>query len=185
MRKWILRSALALGLVVLAAGIAGWRASKRFEPYVREQTVSYLESRFGTGVELGSLHVSVRFLSWHPRAARLHVSGTGLKLPNRGRPDLPPLIAATKFRLETELGALWDAPRHIREVRLEKLEINVPPREKRAPPARPPGTVEVGRAAAPPVIVDAIHADGIDLRIYPADPAKLPRLCEVHALTLK
>jgi len=50
MRKWIVRGAIALGLVVLAAGIAGWRASKRFEPFVREQVVSYLENRFGTGV---------------------------------------------------------------------------------------------------------------------------------------
>ena len=35
------------------------------------------------------------------------------------------------------------------------------------------------------MIVDTIHADGIDLRIYPSDPAKLPRLFEVHSLTLK
>ena len=149
MRKWILRGAIVLGVVVLAAGIAGWRASKRFEPYVREQAVSYLENRFGTGVELGSLHVSVRFLSWHPRAARLHVSGTGLRLPNRGRPDLPPLITATKFRLETELGALWEAPRHIREVRLEKLEINVPPREKHEDAAAARNSGSRARGPAP------------------------------------
>src|SRR4051794_18285906 len=104
MRKWVVRGAIALGLVVLLTGIAGWVVSRRFQPYVREQAIQYLEGRFGTGVELGSLHVSVRFLSWHPRAARLRVSGEGLKLPSPGRPDLPPLIAAAKFRVDTELG---------------------------------------------------------------------------------
>src|ERR1043165_2348343 len=119
MRKWVLRGAIALGFVVLGLSIAGWVAARRFQPYVREQAIHYLEDRFGTGVELTSLHVSVSFLSiWHLHAARLRVSGDGLKLPYRDHPDLPPLITAGKFRLETELGALRASPRHIHELRL-------------------------------------------------------------------
>jgi hypothetical protein len=184
MRKWAVRGAIALALVVLVLATAGWIAARRFQPYVREQSVQYLESRFGTGVELGSLHVAVSFLSpWHPRTAKLRVSGDHLKLPYRDRPDLPPLIVAGKFRVDTELGALWDSPRHIRDIRLESLEINVPPRQPHA--ASAPQTTAPAAPAPPAVIVDTIHADGIELRIFPADPAKPARIFEIHALTLK
>lgn len=184
MRKWLVRCAIALALLVLILGIAGWQAARRFEPYIREQAVSYLEGRFGTGVELGSLKVSVRFLSaWRPKKARLVMSGAQLKLPARDRPDLPPLIAASSFSVQTELGAIWEAPRRIHDVRLHGLEINVPPREPRK---RPVGPRQEGLPPGqPPVVVDTIHADGINLRIFPADPAKLPRVFEIHHLTLK
>src|SRR5215469_3250586 len=117
MRKWLIGGGIALALLLAALGTAGWIASRRFEPYIREQALAYLQSRFGDGVELGALHVQVAFLSpWHPRAAHVRISGEGLKLP---------LIAVGKFRVETELGALWDSPRRIREVRLGQLTIDV------------------------------------------------------------
>ena len=134
MRRWVLRGAIALAFLGLGLATAGWIAARRFQPYVREQAIGYLQDHFGTGVELRSLHVGVSFLSpWHPRRARLRISGDGLKLPDRDRPDLPPLITAGKFRVETELGALWDSPRRIHDVRLDDLEINVPPRQPSAP----------------------------------------------------
>src|SRR5690348_11243650 len=99
MRKWLLGGGIALSLLVAALAAAGFAAARRFQPYVRAQAIEYLQSRFGSGVELGALHVKVIFLSpWHPRAARLRVSGDGLKLP--------PLVTVGKFRMETELGAL-------------------------------------------------------------------------------
>jgi hypothetical protein len=193
MRKWLLRGAIALVILIAILAGAGWYAAQRFEPYIREQAVSYLENRFGTGVELGSLHVSVRYLSpWKWRSSRLVLSGESLKLPNKGRAGLPPLIAATSFSVQTELGAIWDSPRRIHDVRLHKLEINIPPREDRpqqakatTPPPPAPAPAPTSAPGKPAVVVDTIHADGIDLRIFPADPAKLPRLFEIHHLTLK
>lgn len=188
MRKWLLRGAIALALLILVAAVAGWRVAKRFEPFIREQAIAYLEDRFGTGVELRSLKVSVRFLSpWKPRAARLVIRGDGVKLPFRGRSDLPPLFAAEAFSVQTTLGAVWDSPRHIHDVRLQKLEINIPPREQRGSiKAAPPTPEEAKREGGPPtVIVDTIHADDIDFKMYPSDPEKLPRHFEIHHLTLK
>lgn len=188
MRKWLLRGAIALALLVLIAAIAGWRVAKRFEPYIREQAISYLEEKFGTGVELRSLKVSVRFLSpWEPKAARLLISGDGLKLPFRGRADLPPLFAAETFSVQTTLGAIWASPRHIHDVRLHQLAINIPPKEQRGPliPATPREEEPKKEGGSPAVVVDTIHADGIDFKMYPSDPQKLPRHFEIHHLTLK
>ena len=132
MRKWILRGAAALAVLLLGLGVAGWYLARRVEPFVREQAIRYLETRFGTGVELGSLRVSVSLVSpLQLRAAVLRVNGERLVLPFRGNPDLPPLITVGKFHLETEVGAVWNSPRHIRDVRLESVEINIPPREIR------------------------------------------------------
>jgi hypothetical protein len=171
MRKWLIGGGIALAVLLAALGTAGWMASRRFEPYIREQALQYLESRFGPGVKLGALHVHVTFLSpWHPRAARLRVSGDGLELP---------LIAVGKFRMDTELGSLWDSPRRIREVRLEQLRIDVPPRERRPHLAGGGGA----DSPAPAVSVDRIQVDGAELRIFPSDAAKLPRVFEIHALT--
>jgi hypothetical protein len=170
MRKWLIGGGIALAVLLAAVGVAGWMASRRFEPYIREQALAYLESRFGKGVDLGALHVQVAFLSpWHPRAARLRVSGESLKVP---------LIEAGKFRVETELGALWESPRRIREVRLERLKIDIPPREQRS-------SLGAAHIDAPAVAVDTIRVEGAELRIFPSDPNKTPRLFAIHALTFK
>ena len=59
MRKWILRAAVALAMLLVALGAAAWAAARHFQPYVRAMAIRYLEERFGTGVELGSFRVSV------------------------------------------------------------------------------------------------------------------------------
>jgi hypothetical protein len=170
MRRWLIRLSIAFAVLVGVLAFAGWRASKRFEPYIREQAIAYLQSRFGTGVELAKLHVSVRFLSpWKPRAARLVVSGEGLRLP--------PYIGVSNFSVHTSLGEIWDSPRRIGEIRLRGLEINLPPKDQR-PRSTSPGS------GVPAVFVDRIHSDEATLRIFPADPQKLPRAFEIHHLTL-
>jgi hypothetical protein len=171
MRKWLIGGGIAFAVLLAALGTAGWMTARRFEPYVREQALAYLESRFGPGVELANVHVRVAFLSpWRWRASRLRISGDGLKVPR---------IAVGRFRIETELGALWESPRHIREIRLDQLAIDVPPREHR------PTMQSHVDAAAPAVVVDKIQADGVELRIFPSDPAKAPRIFAIHALTFK
>jgi hypothetical protein len=78
--------------------------------------------------------------------------------------------------VHTSLGEIWDSPRRIAEVRLRGLEINIPPKEQR-PRASSSGP-------APAVQVDVIHSEEATLRMYPSDPKKLPRVFEIHHLTL-
>src|SRR5215475_2126712 len=144
MKKWLIGGGILLAILLAALGTAGWIAAHRFEPYIRAQALEYLRSRFGDGVALRSLHVQVAFLSpWHPRAARLRISGDGLKVPR---------ISVGRFRAETELGELWDSPRRIREVRLEQLIVDVPPREQRSAMGK--------QVDAPAVAVDRIDVEG-------------------------
>jgi hypothetical protein len=187
MRKWLVRGGIALAVILILLGAAGWYAARHFEPYIREQAVSYLEGRFGPGVELKDLHVSVRFWSpWKPMTARLVLSGESLRLPMPHRPDLPPLIVVSKFSVRTELGELWASPRRIHDVQLRKLEINIPPREDRpAITGKRESSPESAEPGKPVVVVEAIHADDANLQMFPSDPEKEPRLFEIHHLILK
>src|ERR1700730_5667571 len=104
MRKWILRVAVALAILMVVLGVAAWAVARHFQPFVREQAVRYLQDRFGTGVELGSFQVSLTVGSpWKLETAVVRVSGDRLRLP--------PFITVGKFRLESELSALWSPTR--------------------------------------------------------------------------
>ena len=150
---------------------------------VREQSVAYLKDKFGTGVELGTFHVSVTIGSpWKLETMVVKVTGDKLLLPYPDDPTLPPLIKVGKFRLESPLSALWKTPRRVREVRIEQVEINIPPRERRQATASAPSGQP---AQASPVQVDAIRGTEMLLNIYPADPAKPPRGFHIHDLQCK
>jgi hypothetical protein len=170
--RWLLWTAGCLALVCIALGTAAWLAARHFQPFVREQAVSYLADKFGAGVELGSFHVSVTVGSpWKLETAVLRVTG--------GDVVLPPLIKVGKFRLEADLGALWKTPRRVREVRIEQVEINIPPKERR------PAIAPSGAPTPVPVQVDLVRASNLDLNIYPSDPAKPPRVFAIHDLEFK
>jgi len=182
MRKWILRAAVALAILLVALGAAAWAAARHFQPYVRALAIRYLEERFGTGVELGSFRVSVSVGSlWKLETAVVRVSGDRLALPYPPAADLPPLIKVGRFRLHSNLGALWRPQRRIREIRLEEVEINIPPREKRT--VSPAGNGQAQSAVG--ISVDEIQVEGMELRIFASDPAKQARVFEIHQLRFK
>ena len=179
MRKWFLWAAAAVAVISISLGITGWFLARRCEPFVREQAIRYLEDRFGTGVELHSLHVSVSWVSpLQLRTAELHVSGDGLRLMYPGA-SFPALLTVRKFQVASDLGALWNIPRRIHSVHLERLEINVPPKEMRAPAGALQATT------SPAINVDTVRIDAGQLRIFPSDLSKPPRVFEVQSLTLK
>ncbi|HLH16371.1 MAG TPA: AsmA-like C-terminal region-containing protein [Bryobacteraceae bacterium] len=172
MRKWLLGASCAVALLLGGLAAAGWIAARRFEPFVRQQAIAYLQDRFGTGVAVRELHVSVAFLSpWHPRSARLRLWGEGLKIGS--------LVTVGQFRMDTELGALWEQPRRIRDVRLEALELNIRPRLASAEVEKGAGT-----PAPEAVVVQRMEARSALVRIFPADAAKLPREDEVQHVVL-
>ncbi|HET8548352.1 MAG TPA: hypothetical protein VFL57_10130 [Bryobacteraceae bacterium] len=196
MRRWFIGSLIVVAALVAVASYALWRYSKRFEPFVREQAIRYLEQRFRSRVELGSLRISAPVASlWRIRQTALKVSGERLVLHYRNRTDLPPLVSLAKFEVESTLESLWKSPRRIHEVRLERLEINVPPKRER----RPVGAVEAppdpqtdrpspipGKPAVTttPVLVEMIYAKDAALRIYPDDRERPPRVFDIHNLRL-
>jgi hypothetical protein len=186
--RWLVWLTVSVALVVAVLGTAAWFAARHFQPFVREQTVQYLREKFGTGVELGTFHVSVTVGSlWKLETAVVHASGDGLVLPYPDQPGLPPLIKVGKFRLVADLGSLWKQPRRVREVRIEQVEINIPPKELRQSATAPASAPTEGAKPQQPdaVRVDLIRATNVDLNIYPADPAKPPRLFAIQNLEFK
>jgi len=179
MRKWILRTAAALAILLVALGAAAWTVARHFQPYVRALAIRYLEDRFGTGVELGSFRVSVSVGSlWKLETAVVRVSGDRLTLPYPQPADLPPPIKVGKFRLHSDLSALWRPQRRIREIQLEEVEINIPPREKRI--LSPAGNAQAQSVGG--ISVDEIQVEGMELRIFASDPTKQARVFEIHQL---
>ena len=151
---------------------------------VREQAIQYLQDKFGTGVELGKFHVSVTVGSlWRLETAVVRVTGDHLVLPFPGKPDLRPLVKVGKFRVQSPLSALWKTPRRVRDVRIEQVEINIPPRERRPPLIPQSGGGQQKKPAA--VEVGTVHATALELNIFPADPDKEPRVFEIHDLLFK
>ncbi len=167
MRRWILWTACTLGLLAIALGVAAWSLARHFEPFVREQVVAYLQSRFGSTVQLGDFRIHViAGAPWKLETAIVRVSGDRL--------SLAPLITVGTFRMDADLSSLWSGRRRVREVRLEHLVINVPPREQRGPIS--------GGTGAAPVAIDEIRCRDVELRILPSDAAKPPRTFEIYEL---
>src|SRR5262249_46586632 len=111
--------------------------AKRFEPYIREQAILYLQRRFDSEVELATLRVRmpqtspIRLVLTHGRGAIARVEGHGLLLRHKGRKDVPPMFAMKEFSFEVDLGTLFDTPKIVRLVTLDGMDINIPPKGQR------------------------------------------------------
>src|ERR1700740_3483179 len=106
MRKWIIASAVALLLVLIA--FLGLR--RTIQAVIRERTQKILQTHFASKVEFSGFDVTL--------FPRVHVTITGLALRYRGRPDTPPLVQAAKISMYANLPSLWRSKPHISFVQL-------------------------------------------------------------------
>lgn len=128
--------------------------------------VRALEKRFDAQVEIKSLEISV-----FPHSA---VTGEELVLRRRGEIG-PPLIAIRKFTARTGfLNLLWFPP-HVRQVRLERLEIHTPARRN-----GPKATEQKLDGRTLRFVVDGIVADGTVLQTVPKTPGKDPLTFDIR-----
>ena len=159
------------GALLLTAGavIVAWRAS----PWVRDWVVEALAARLDSEVTLEFFEVS--FL---PRPA---FSGRGLVIRYQGRTDIPPFIAIRKFSGTTDLTGVLR--RRAREVRLEGLEISVPPRRRDDLPnvkAAPASDSGKGRT-----FIDRLVSENARLSILSKDPEKNPKVFDIFTLEMR
>ena len=83
-KKWLLGIGLSLVLGVVALFVAAAVLARRFEPYIREQAILYLSTRFDSEVEIAALRVRM------PKTSpfRLRVDARTWRLSSRrGRGD--------------------------------------------------------------------------------------------------
>ena len=99
-----------------------------------------------------------------------------------GRTDLPPFVSIKAFYADAGIGSLLQSAKHISTLRLEGLEINIPPKSERQPMPKNGQAHDGGKAID--IVVDRIVADGTTLRILPKQEGKDPLQWDIHKLTL-
>src|SRR4051812_37984766 len=107
---------IAIGVCVLGGValllITAHLLVRRYQPYIREQAIEYLQHRFDSEVELADLRVTMQKTSlFHlaltrGRGVRARVEGEGILLRHRGRRDVPPMFAMKKFSFDVDLGTV-------------------------------------------------------------------------------
>ena len=177
------RTVLAVLILVAIVGAVLLSRASRATPHVRDQVVAALNDRFNGDVALDAFQVSV-----FPRP---EVSGAGLAV-HAGGADGTPLIRLGSFDASAGLLGLIGTPVRLRTVKLDRLEIHIPPGGLRAATGTPPvGTrgsdppapaSDSGSPAPTRLTIDEIVAHAAQLRIASKHPGKLPRVFDIHDL---
>jgi hypothetical protein len=132
----------------------------------RIQTV--LQDRFDSDLQIQNLKVSL-----FPSVA---ISGESVVFHRKGHPNDPPLIQIARFTAGGNILGLL--ARHVTLVRLEGLDIRVPPKES--------GNVKTagGSGKTPYFVIDQIIADGTKLSTIPRESWKEPLVFDIKTLRM-
>jgi hypothetical protein len=155
----------AIFLIVLTFAV--WAISAPLlSGIARRRVISALEENFSSTLDLQSLTVSL--------FPRVTVVGENVVFHLKDRPGTPPLFTIRRFTAHANpLGLL---ARHVGEVRLEGLEIKVPPREDKPKPKSDKKQLRF--------VIDEIIADGTSLTTLPRDAWKDPLHFDIQHLRL-
>jgi hypothetical protein len=151
---------------------------------LRTRLASAIGDRFGGTVEIRSLRVSV--------FPRLRLAGSGVVVRHGGRTDVPPLITIKAFSADAGIVGLLRRTIRLREVRLQGLEVNVPPGGLDVDrdgdrDSRDDGddSDDGGDLDESPLIVDELRSEGAVLRILRRTPGKAPREWVIEHLSMQ
>ena len=173
-RRWLIGSAIAAILTILAISVVV-RIPFSSE-ILSERVTETLADRLDSEVELGGLTLHL--------FPTLYAEGTDLTIRHRGRTDVPPLVTIKAFTMRTSLLSAWR--RHVEHVRLEGLEIQIPPDDDQGDDVpRPSATSGSHLFKGPQVVVDHLVADEARLVIIPRDRSRLHRTWEMHRLRVR
>lgn len=155
----------------------------------RTRIIAALEEHLQSDVELGDLHWRV--------LPQLRAEGKDLVIRHKGRTDVPPLIGIKQFAVEGNVLGLLR--RHVSSVTLEGLDIQLPPRRKKAesepgagPPAAPEAPAAPSESSEPHdenparawTIDRLITTDG-RLALVPRQEGPEPKTWAIHHLELR
>jgi hypothetical protein len=157
------------GCAVLIAGLL--LASRPLARIAERRVSASLQHAYG-----GQLHVQHLHISLFPRVL---VDLDGITLQRADAGSLP-LISTSKASASIGYWDILRRPAHIRSLRLQRLEIHVPPRRGDAPRPREPN-----KDAKPPrFVIDELTANDTILEILPKSAGKLPLEFDIRDLTL-
>jgi hypothetical protein len=135
----------------------------------------WLTHEYRGNVELSDFRVSILF-------PLVQCIGENLTLHYHGRQDLPPLIAVKRFTMQTSLWGLLRSSRRIQYLKLEGLQINVPPREERI--GGDGGAGKNFSRKFREARFDEVLSENAILKILTQKPGKDPLEFEIHHLGL-
>jgi hypothetical protein len=173
-------------LILIGVGVVYFSAKRKFEnfgPQARDRIIQALEDRFDADVDLKSLQISI-----YPRPK---VVGKGLSIRHKGWPDTHPLIYIRRFVAETDYDTLIAKKNHVDLVRLEGLEIHIPPRGRSSliQGTEQDHQVESSEPGNDTTdlrfLIEKIVADGTLLEIEPKIEGKQPLQFDIKKLTLR
>ena len=194
-KRWLIAIGAMTLLSLVALTVAGYVLANRFEPYIREQVISYLQDRFDSDVELAALRVRMPRVSllqmWFTRGRDMiaTVEGDGVVLRHKGRRDLPPIFSMKDFHFDVHLGTLAEPVKVVHLVTIDGMEINVPPKGER--PAL--GSNVAGGVSQPADAAEEISDVRLEqvvirnavLTILPKEKKKFPLRFDIHQIRLE
>lgn len=146
---------------------------KPLEDFARREVMRTAKERFGGDVEFSSLTISV--------FPHVRIVGTGLVLRMEGRTDVPPLILMRGFQLEGNLLAMLRSAPEFESLRMDGLEIDVPPRR------RGEQTAKEGDRPHPAIkfTIEDVETQDAVLNILGRNSEKPSLTFNIHALKMK
>jgi hypothetical protein len=179
---WIAAILVVAVVVVVSLLFFVHRKVQDFGPTARERIIKALQDRFDADVDLGTVQVS---LYPHPTATL-----EDLRIRKKGWPADHPLMFIRKAVAETDYDTVIARRNHVNVVRLEGLQIHLPPKGRSAGIEKKQDGVEVESSEAGRdttrfrFVIDTIVADGTLLEIEPKVQGKKPLDFDIAKLTL-
>jgi hypothetical protein len=185
------RRQAGIGVVVLVAAVVltstWWIRHAISTSGLKEKVENYLSEELQGDVTIHELDGRL-----FPRVA---VSGNGVVVRHHGRHDVPPLLTIDHFEIAGSYRDLMFAtPRHVAEVRLRGLLVQIPPDKNDSDTdgeptkdAKPDKTEAEQIASArkyEQIIIDRFEAPDTILKLYSRKPHKPPKEFLIHYLAM-
>lgn len=181
-RRWVWWVGGSVIVLLVAVAGVGSYVVRNAEPILRKRVIVSLEGRFHSPVELDALHISL--------VKGLEVSGSGLRiryLAGPGEPDVQPagaapMLSVQSFDFHTGLRQLLEPRLRLVEVRVQGMQLDIPPKRVRGATADNPKRSGQPRLGA---LVDRIVCSDVTLTIENGTPGKAPLVFYVRNVTLR
>jgi AsmA-like protein len=174
-RAGLLMAALFAALAVLVFGVLSFPIRSEA---IKERVIALLSDELESEVRIDMLEGRL-----FPRVA---VSGRGVVVRHKGRTDVPPLLTIERFEIRGSLRDLLRNPKHVSEVRLQGLQVKIPPGDAVENDDQEKSDAEQIADAKKygTVIIDRFEAPDTVLTLIPSRAGKPPKVFTIHHLTM-
>ncbi len=188
-RRLVQGLASLLAVVCLALVLGAEYVLRHAEPILRKRIVETLSARFHAPVELDELEISL--------FKGIEVDGSGLRIGSSvagangaSVGPLPPLLSVAHFAFRTSFAGLLRQPTHVDVVRVDGIELQVPPAGERARLFAMDETADAkdpGRKTKIAIVVQQLECRDVTVFLEPGRPegGKPPLEFDIATLSLR